>query len=248
MGCRNPQQETPFPTPVHRAATAINGGVPDTATPSPSPSNSPTPTASETSTPTQTATPSNTPSPGPSPTQSDLAFSVPFVDQIDNPQWWRLDLADVWQAQWYGAHTYTGSVSSTTYRTINFSDDRLATTFAGGNSFDFAWGNGRPTIDTGITADDNYAASFTRTFMLAQNTTFNFSILADDEANFYLDGATTPFFWSVTWNVTRTGTFTIPAGLHTLRIDYAEDGGGAYIHFSDDAHRHLWTGFPSSSG
>ncbi len=118
----NPQKETPFPTPVHRAPTPLNGGQADTPTPSPSPSNSPTPTASETATPTQTATPSDTPSPGPSPTQSDLAFSVPFVDQIDNPQWWRLDLADVWNVQWYGYHTYSGTRTATTTRTIDFSD------------------------------------------------------------------------------------------------------------------------------
>ena len=109
----NPQQETPFPTPVHRVATALNGGVPNTATPSETPSDTPTPTASSTATPTETATPSDTPSPGPSPTQSDLAFAVPFVDQIDNPQWWRLDNSgNTWTVQWYDDHSYSGSNST----------------------------------------------------------------------------------------------------------------------------------------
>ncbi len=116
----HPQQETPFPTPIHRVVPPVGGGL-STLTPSPTASNSPTPTATNTPTPTQTATPSNTPSPGPSPTQSDLAFSVPFVDQIDNPQWWRLDHGDTWTVQWYADHSYTGnSDTNTAYRKVNF--------------------------------------------------------------------------------------------------------------------------------
>ncbi len=147
----HPQQETPFPTPIHRVQVPVNGGL-SSPTPSPSPSNTSTPTASNTPTPSSTPTSSDTPTPGPSPTQSDLAFAVPFVDQIDNPQWWRLDHGDTWTVQWYADHSYTRQQFE--HRLSHdqlHSDARNATSFAGGNSFGFEWSNGRP-ADAGLTS------------------------------------------------------------------------------------------------
>ncbi len=80
----NRQGETPFPTPVLRPPLADAREF-RTATPTLTPTPSLTPTNTVTPSPTYTS------SPGPSPTPSDLAFSVPHIDQMNRPAWWRID-------------------------------------------------------------------------------------------------------------------------------------------------------------
>ncbi|HVU14839.1 MAG TPA: hypothetical protein VHD90_26370, partial [Phototrophicaceae bacterium] len=221
----HPQTETPFPTPIHRAPTSVGAGQRATDTPTPTDTFTPTPT--NTLTPTDTLTPS----PGPSPTVSDSGWTLPFVDQMNDPSRWRLDLADVWKVQWYNYQTH-GSRGTSGWP-ITFSQSENITTFVSSNSFSFDWGNNAsPGGNTGVTATTGYGASFTRTFFIAQTTSYTISIAADDAANVYLDGQNPPIVWSQAWNVGGSATVSIPAGMHTIRVDYAEDGGGANISFS----------------
>ncbi|MBK8026379.1 MAG: hypothetical protein IPK19_34575 [Chloroflexi bacterium] len=104
----NPQQETPFPTPIQQPPTSA-GSILQTNTYTPTPSITPTPSNTPTPTPTDTLTPSLTPSIGPSPTPEDYAFDVPHVDQVGNPRWWRLDGSDFWlpRRRWRASGTTT---------------------------------------------------------------------------------------------------------------------------------------------
>ncbi|MBI1259754.1 MAG: hypothetical protein GC204_19985 [Chloroflexi bacterium] len=224
----HPQGETPFPTPIRRAPTSVGGGL-QTSTYTPTPSDTPT----VTNTPTYTNTPTETlvPTAGPSPTTSDFTFTVPFVDQISKPEWWRMDLADDWKAQWYNSQSH-GSVDAVNGWPITFSQPKNTTTFAAANSFTFDWSTGSPSSDTGVTATNNFGVSFTRTFQLTQATSYVFSIQSDDMANVYLDGQTPPILWNTSYNGTFTATVAIGSGMHTVKIDYGENSGSANITFS----------------
>ena len=222
----HPQGETPFPTPIRRAPTSV--GALQTSTYTPTPSDTPT----LTNTPTATDTPTETlvPTAGPSPTTSDFTFTVPFVDQISKPEWWRMDLADDWKAEWYNHQSHSG-VGANGWP-ITLSQPKNTTTFASANSFSFNWANGSPASDTGVTVSDYFGATFTRTFQVTQATSYTFSILSDDVANIYLDGQSPPILWNDNWNTTKTAVVSVGSGMHTIKIDYGEDGGGAYITFS----------------
>src|SRR5262245_56312203 len=85
---RYPQQETPYPlsTPPPPTLTPTAGAF------------RPAPQA--------TQSPALTETIGPSPTPSDRAFNLPFVDTVDNPEWWRLGGgfylgSDPWVGQYY---------------------------------------------------------------------------------------------------------------------------------------------------
>src|SRR5664279_4750624 len=217
----HPQGETPFPTPIRRAPTSVGAGIPDTPTPSPTFTPSQTPTASDTATFTPTATNTATPTPGPSATNSDFAFTIPHIDQISKPEWWRLDSSywldntATWNAQWHnnllnGGNPATWSVD----------------TSAAGNSVTYltsdlnmSWGSGTPPAGTGIINPNNYGAIFTRSINLSQSATIVFNLTVSDYGRLTLDGTQILAGANGTFQTTQT----ISAAAHTLTFEFGDN-------------------------
>jgi Flp pilus assembly pilin Flp len=242
-----PQGETPFPTPLELPATAVPTNF-FTQTPTPTVTSTPTHTPTNTHTPTFTATPTNTHTPGPSPTPSDRVFSLPFVDQgrpgngstqSDMADNWRIDRAGVgdttWTATWFDDVSNNTSVN---FNLLQQRDTQPLTTidqvYGGGN----VAGTDYP-AGVGLTDSDNYGGRFVRTFTA---TTRAFTVrlvldFLDDRARLYdstVGGGST-----IVWSRNSFGgpglnilmhTFTLtPGQSRTIRIEFAEGGGGSGI-------------------
>ena len=220
----HPQGETPFPTPIRRAPTSVAGGL-QTSTSTSTPSDTPTPT--DTSTVTDTPTETLVPTAGPSPTTSDFTFTVPFVDQISKPEWWRLDTGDfmgggLWNVQWYDNATRSGSGCN---RNFTLLSPVGTSSIADINGISFNWGSGHD-ASTGITNDDTFGGSFTRTVDVAQTADYQIDLSADDYAKFYVDGS---LVLQRGCSGSSSTTVHLTAGTHDLKLDYAEWSGSASV-------------------
>lgn len=218
----NEQQETPFPTPVNRPPTNPPGQY-----------NTPTQTLTPSLTPTQTLTPSLTPSltptTGASATPTDIAFQIPHVDQINNPDWWRIDNSttyflgaggETWSATWYDD---ISNEWDTANWSMNASQQRNTLIYNDSN-LNFNWGDGWGTPpgfpdNSGITNQQDWGGVFTRNFSLAQAQSVIFRLCAQgDMARLFVNGVREI-------NRTSSGctnrTVNLPAGGNTIIIEYA---------------------------
>ncbi len=234
----NRQQETPFPTPVNR---------PPTNPPAifQTPTHTYTPSLTPTSTNTPTLTPSPTPTTGPSATPDDLAFSMPHIDQIGNPEWWRLDNSttfflgeggEVWNAVWYDDTLNEWDANNWS---LDPASQRNSLVYAA-SELDFDWGDGYGTPagtlgyppNSGITHEQDWGGVFTRTFNqpAAQDVTFRLCVNGD-RGRFFVNG-------TLRINRTSSGcsnsTVTLPAGATTLAIEYQNLWNRARMSFTAD--------------
>ncbi len=212
----HPQTETPFPTPIHRAPTSVGAGLPDTSTPTPTNTNTQTPT--QTNTPTQTYTPS----PGPSPTVSDFAFTVPFVDQMNNVNDWRLDTGTLinpgasWTANYYSTVTSGGGTPA-------------ALTFSGlvSTNTNVATGPGLTYSSSGVPggisgSSTTWGIDFTMPVSIVKTGSYQFSLTTITRGNIevFLDST------AVAWNASATGIINVTtAGAHTLEVKFQRNAG-----------------------
>ncbi|MBK8032612.1 MAG: hypothetical protein IPK17_24655 [Chloroflexi bacterium] len=226
----NRQGETPFPTPVLRPPLAEAREF-RTATP--------TQTLTPSMTPSETVTPSPTftASPGPSPTPSDLTFSVPHIDQMNKPAWWRIDQfgsyavdlgTDPWIVDYYDDTDPSTPVKS------DFSMDTpvLQDVNIGVSSgLTFNWGTGRP-ASSGLTGSNSWGADYTRGITLASaaQVQFGLQVGLDDFARLYVDG--TEYLEIDNADGLKTLVLNLAAGTHTIRVQYADNSGAASLTFT----------------
>lgn len=234
------QTETPFPTPVSRP-TLVGGpsGGGDTATPSRTPTNTPSITPSITSSPTSSLTPSMTPthtytpSPGPSPTPPDKIFDVPHVDQMGNPDWWRLQRANAvpelgidWNATYYeNIGSYSSGATAFTYSPPSPAATVHAPPGWTNGGIGEYWGTGPP---AGITGSDTFAAVYSKTVNLITPISMSVILRVDtaDAARFSIDGTLIASRYNTT-TATIVNNITLTAGTHTFLLEYADNTGSA---------------------
>ncbi len=88
---------------------------------------------------------------------------------------------------------------------------------------DFNWGTGSPA--SGIPAD-NFSARWTRTLVLPAPRTLTFSLRTDDGARLWVDGQLVLDRWyDQVATTTHTARVALPAGVHTIVLEYYEHGG-----------------------
>lgn len=162
--------------------------IPDNPIPPPSPG----PTAGPS--PTFTATvPTNTPVPtstlGPTATPTDFAFTAPWLDKIDNPEWWRVDTSvylggEEWFGQYYANRELSGAP------VFEFYNRRLGMQYMW--NIDFDWPgtnptNGGPVADTWLS--DNFSIKYTRRLYVGgiDPVQVRFTTTADDGVRLWLN-------------------------------------------------------------
>lgn len=117
----------------------------------------------------------------------------------------------VWTSQFYNNTTLSGSPVATRQ------DSSLL----------FNWGTGSPA--GGVNAD-NFSAVFTTVASFA-NTSYRFQIVADDGVRLTVDSAVLiNTFDNPQPSKTLTADFTLSAGQHTVRVDYREFSGDAFLY------------------
>ncbi|MFN8452971.1 MAG: hypothetical protein U0521_31225, partial [Anaerolineae bacterium] len=224
---QHPQGETPFPTQIRRPGGGGGGPVwTNTPTPTFTPSDTPTPTPSNT--PTNTATNTSTPTPGPSATITDIAFSVPHVDQVSKPEWWRLDTSYYldetasWTGNWY--NNLTNALNPSTWALDT--SQLVGTVTYPVSDLNLNWGSGSP-AGTGVTKTDDYGARFTRSVNFTSSVSLVFTMTVSSHGRLFIDGTQRL--------AGSNGTFTLPwtfsAGVHSIQFDYG-DGNSSNAGFS----------------
>lgn len=222
----HPQTETPFPTPVIRPPTEIPAQY-QSPTPSLTPTASNTPTLTPSSTPTSSLTPTSTNTPGASPTPVDRAFSLPHVDQMGNPEWWRITgntpyLGNEWEVTWYDA---VSPLNPSTFVLSSPKNSEVITSL----NYSGSWANssgttGRP-ANSGITNSDTWGAIFTRTFRLTSPITVIITTMVDDYARVKVNGTT---ILAAPQGSTASTTYTFNADTdYLLEFEWAENSGAA---------------------
>lgn len=230
----NRQGETPFPTPQLRPP--IQQG-PELRTYTYTPTFTPSPTI----TPSATFTATETFIPGTTPTPSDLTFNVPHVDQMNKPEWWRIDrytapllFGDAgWNVTWYN------EITPTTPTKANFgvSNESGTSTLAASMSLNYPSSSSAPAGAVGLASPpapanpaDRFGARFTRTITLPASTAILFSLRTDDFGRLFVDS--TKHLEINNGDSTRTVTLTLGAGTHTIEVLWAENTGNAQLVFS----------------
>jgi Flp pilus assembly pilin Flp len=162
---------------------AVPTNPPAPAEPTSSPGPSPTPTP-----PTPTLTPSFTPTVTISPTPNDIGHNAPFVDPIDNPEWWRVDSSvwlggDDWRGEYYPNRNLTAPATKILYNGQVNAQSRF--------NIKFDWGTGSP-LDSWISND--FSIRFTRTvYVFGTNSmTLNFNVLSDEGVRVCIDAPKLP--------------------------------------------------------
>lgn len=127
---------------------------PDTATPGPSP----TPTDI-----TPTVTPSNTPTATATRTPADEGIIAPYLDTIDNPEYWRVNTntwvgSDQFYGEYFANNNLNGDPEETLWHQEILGDDPRSVNWG---SIDFNWPSGSSPIEGGFT-NTNYSVRWTR--------------------------------------------------------------------------------------
>lgn len=140
----NPPEERAFagntPLPPPPTATLGPSPTPSPITPSPEPSDTPT------------STPTNTP--------MDEGLTAPWLDTIDNPEWWRVS-SNVWLGsdQFYGEYFANNGLSGDPEETLWH--EELVGSKGDWGAIDFNWPSGSGPIEGGFTTND-YSVRWTR--------------------------------------------------------------------------------------
>jgi glucose/arabinose dehydrogenase len=101
------------------------------------------------------------------------------------------------------------------------------------STIDFNWGAGSP--GDGVPAN-NFSARWTRALVVADDSTYTFSVTADDGERLYIDGVKVLDKWFPQGGaVTSTVTRHLAPGTHQIVLEYFEMGGGAVAKFSYEA-------------
>ncbi len=240
---QNAQGETPFPTPPLLPATIDpgGGGPYQTPTPSPTPTQTVTPSTTPTASLTATLTPSLTPSPGPTSTPDDLVFTVPHVDQIANPDWWRLSGTDfwlgsageTWSAQFYDNASNFSASNDLTNIPLLGAPANIVTYTASSLAFNWGVAGGAVPAGSGLSANNKWGAVFTRTIVLSAPETITFTLDANDYLRLRIDG-TNIVYDRFAPAAPTSATVALTAGSHIFELLYAQNGLNTYLNFSAD--------------
>lgn len=92
-------------------------------------------------------------------------------------------------------------------------------------AIDFDWTSGLP--DSRITVD-KFLARWTREVTLEAGT-YNFTTVSDDGVRVFVNDQPVIDQWRLMGNETNSGTISLPAGTHRLRVEYFEHFGGASV-------------------
>jgi len=95
----------------------------------------------------------------------------------------------------------------------------------GGGGFTFDWGSGRASNCTGV---DNFGIRFSRTISIGSGADYVFTTTTDDGVRFWVDGQLLIDRWIDQAPTSYGATKFLAAGSHDLRMDYYENGGGAF--------------------
>ncbi len=126
-----------------------------------------------------------------------------------------------WQAQYWNNRTLTG----TPVRTQSEAN------------IDYNWGQGSPAAGVNV---DNFSARWTRVFNLPAGL-YRFQATVDDGVRVWVDGTVVIDAWNDSATRTLTGEIVLPAGDHTIKMEYYEAGGDAVARLS-------WTYTPPQPG
>ena len=220
---------------------------PPSATPGPSPS--PTPVS-------PSPPPPLTPTDPPPPTPRDFEHVAPWLDTIDNPEWWRVDSTvwiggDDWLGEYFPNRTLEGPPEYEIYNgDIGTGEHRF--------NINFDWPSGTGPIE-GWRSDD-FSIRFTRPIYIpgSDPLTVRFTTRADDGVRLWLNyeagcaavnsgGAVTGSGTTHTsgcliidnWRTQGTTVYsvvrTLEPGFHTLQLDYFEATSGAGVGLAIEA-------------
>ncbi|MFN8596401.1 MAG: PA14 domain-containing protein [Anaerolineae bacterium] len=92
-------------------------------------------------------------------------------------------------------------------------------------SINFNWGQGWPNPKL---AADNFSVRWTRTLLFNAGT-FRFTLKMDDGARFFVDNVVVIDQWHSASGATYTADVTLGTGYHTLRLEYYEATGNAFV-------------------
>lgn len=95
-------------------------------------------------------------------------------------------------------------------------------------NINFDWGGGSPDP---IIHTEGFIARWTKLQNFEEGT-YKFETVSDDGIRVYVDNALVINQWDDHAPKTNTATQTIPAGNHTVRVEYYENGGGAVVKFN----------------
>ena len=190
--------------------------------PKPQPTAGPSPTHTATYTPTEVM-PSSTPEPTRTPV--DVLKSAPFLDTVDQPDWWRID-SNIAR----GLRGHPWNVEAWNNTEFNGTPD-----FTKSGEWELKF-NGGPFF-AGVN-DDNFSARFTRTIEIdaaSAPKVVNFRVVADDGVDMTLNGAAVSLTNGSGQNASLdgnnldlyTGTATLPEGTHTVVVSYKATGGAS---------------------
>ena len=93
----------------------------------------------------------------------------------------------------------------------------------------FNWGYGSPASQVSC---DDFSAQWTRTYYNMRGGTWRITVTADDGVKVFVDGVPVLDEWRVTNATTYCRDIVLPAGNHTVTVQYFEAGGVAQIRFS----------------
>lgn len=204
---------TSIPTSAPTATTMPTVSQ-STPTPTPIPS---IPTATPTKIPTPTATPKPTSTPIPTATPKPTATptKAPNPTATPTPQA---------NTSWVGQYYQFGRNSNT--KGLNGTPKLVRTD----PNVNFNWGLGSPTTSI---KSDRYSVRWTSNPFMSAGT-YQFKTVSDDGVRVYLDGKllSSASLWSDHATTTRTQNVSVSEGIHTIVVEYYENGGFANIQFS----------------
>ena len=101
------------------------------------------------------------------------------------------------------------------------------------DDIDFNWGDGAP--GDGVPAN-NFSARWTKPLVVAEDSSYTFTVTVDDGARLFVDGVKVLDRWYIQGGaVTSTVTQHLTPGTHTVVLEYFELGGGAVARFDYEA-------------
>jgi hypothetical protein len=121
--------------------------------------------------------------------------------------------ADRWKLEVFGNKALSGSPVEQRYDAV------------GASGFTFDWGTGRASSCTGV---DNFGVRFSRTMTVAVTGEYRFTTTTDDGVRLSVDGQLVIDRWIDQAPTSASATKFLSAGAHDVRVDYYENGGGAY--------------------
>jgi hypothetical protein len=128
--------------------------------------------------------------------------------------------SDRWKLEIFDNKTLSGTAVEERYDAV------------GAGGFGFDWGGGRASSCAGV---DNFGVRFSRTINVSAGADYRFTTTTDDGVRLWVDGQLLIDRWIDQAPASYTATKFLAAGSHELRMDYYENGGGAYAALRWDA-------------